>query len=167
MYHKRPSRPKRIIWLGGLLCLAVLMADWSQWPLLANNPTHMASPTLDPAQNVLGGELQSCCMDPVTGFYRNGRCDTGPQDRGVHVVCARLTQAFLDYSASCGNDLKTPRPEFGFAGLKPGDQWCLCAARWKEALDAGVAPPVILEATHAKALQFVSLEDLQAHALQK
>lgn len=125
----------------------------------------MNTPTLDPARNVLGGDLQSCCLDPITGFYRNGRCDTGPQDRGVHVVCARVTREFLDYSASCGNDLKTPRPAFGFEGLKPGDQWCLCAARWKEALDAGVAPPVVLEATHAKALEFVSLETLQAHAL--
>jgi uncharacterized protein len=152
------------LWLSGTLFLAgYLLADDANrlfdLDLMNTIPQ-------EAAQNVLGGELQSCCMDPITGFYRNGRCDTGPQDRGVHVVCARVTQEFLDYSAGCGNDLKTPRPEFGFEGLKPGDQWCLCAARWKEALEAGVAPPVVLEATHQKALDYVSLEVLQRHALQ-
>jgi len=117
------------------------------------------------AKNVLGTELQSCCLDPVTGFYRNGRCETGPEDRGSHVVCARVTEEFLQYSASRGNDLMTPRPQFQFAGLKPGDQWCLCASRWRESLEAGVAPPVVLAATHEAALRYVSMEQLQAHAL--
>ena len=113
--------------------------------------------------NVLGGELRVCCTAPVTGFYRNGRCDTGPEDLGVHSVCAQVTEEFLAFSKAQGNDLSTPRP--GFAGLKPGDRWCLCAARWKEALDHGVAPPVVLSATHAATLRIVSLEQLREHAL--
>ena len=117
------------------------------------------------AFNVLGTELQSCSTDPLTGFYRNGCCETGADDDGVHVVCARVTTEFLEFSARVGNDLSTPRPQFGFAGLRPGDQWCLCAARWAEALEAGVAPPVVLEATHARALEWCSLTDLRAHAL--
>lgn len=145
----------------GIGCLAVCL--WTAFSSFSSMDP--SSIELAPAVNVLGGELQSCCMDPITGFYRNGRCDTGPQDRGIHVVCARLTQEFLDFSASCGNDLKTPRPEYGFAGLKPGDQWCLCVARWKEAMEAGVAPPVILASTHRNALNVVSLKQLQAHAL--
>jgi uncharacterized protein (DUF2237 family) len=119
------------------------------------------------ARNVLGTPLASCCFDPLTGFYRTGSCHTGPNDLGTHVVCARVTREFLDFSRSRGNDLTTPAPEYRFRGLKPGDRWCLCASRWREALEAGVAPPVILEATHAKALQFVSLEDLQRHALDR
>jgi len=115
------------------------------------------------AKNVLGTPLQTCCTDPMTGFYRNGRCDTGIEDRGVHVVCSRVTQEFLEYSKSRGNNLMSPFP--GFPGLKPGDQWCLCAGRWQEALDAGVAPPVILASTHEAALQTLSLEDLKQHAL--
>lgn len=117
------------------------------------------------ARNVLGGPLATCCTTPMTGFYRDGNCHTGPQDAGTHVVCARVTQAFLEFSVARGNDLVTPVPQFQFPGLKPGDKWCLCAARWKEALDAGVAPPVVLAATHEKALDFVSLEDLKRHAL--
>lgn len=117
------------------------------------------------ARNVLGKPLQSCCTNPMTGFYRNGRCDTGADDRGLHLVCARMTAEFLAFSVSRGNDLVTPVPEYAFPGLKPGDCWCLCVTRWKEALDAGVAPPVNLEGTHISALEFVSLEDLQAHAL--
>ncbi len=101
----------------------------------------------------------------MTGFHRNGCCDTGSGDLGVHVVCARMTEAFLQFSRSRGNDLTTPQPEMGFPGLVPGDRWCLCAARWREALEAGVAPPVILEATHMAALEYVDLEDLQRHAL--
>ncbi|MBE9076352.1 DUF2237 domain-containing protein [Romeria aff. gracilis LEGE 07310] len=116
------------------------------------------------AKNVLGSELQACCTDPMTGFYRDGSCHTGPQDRGSHVVCARVTEAFLSYTKAQGNDLSTPRPEFNFPGLKPGDGWCLCAARWKEALDDGVAPPVVLAATHEAALKTVSLDDLKANA---
>jgi uncharacterized protein (DUF2237 family) len=101
----------------------------------------------------------------MTGFYRTGKCETGPDDIGTHVVCARMTAEFLAFTKSQGNDLSTPAPWFRFPGLKPGDQWCLCVSRWKEALEAGVAPPVILEATHEKALEFVSLEDLKRHAL--
>jgi uncharacterized protein (DUF2237 family) len=116
------------------------------------------------AKNVLGTELQSCSLDPLTGFYRTGCCDTGAGDSGVHTVCAVLTAEFLDFSASVGNDLSTPMPEYGFAGLKPGDQWCLCAPRWQEALEAGKAPPVLLEATHAATLEWVGLRDLREHA---
>jgi uncharacterized protein len=115
-------------------------------------------------RNVLGGPLEPCGVDPVTGFWRDGSCRTGGQDVGVHAVCAVMTEEFLEFSASVGNDLSTPQPEFGFAGLEPGDRWCLCAGRWQEALEAGVAPPVVLEATHALALEFSSLDDLQAHA---
>ena len=113
--------------------------------------------------NVLGGVLQVCCTAPVTGFYRNGKCDTGAEDLGVHAVCAHVTEQFLAFSKAQGNDLSAPRQ--GFSGLKPGDRWCLCAARWKEALDHGVAPPVVLSATHAATLRIVSLEDLREHAL--
>ncbi len=115
------------------------------------------------AKNVLGTELQACSTDPMTGFYRNGWCQTGAGDHGVHTVCARMTEEFLAYSASVGNDLSTPMPEYGFAGLRPGDQWCLCAPRWQEALDAGAAPKVILEATHIGTLEWASLGDLQQH----
>jgi uncharacterized protein len=114
--------------------------------------------------NVLGGSLEPCSVDRVTGFYRDGSCRTGGQDVGVHAVCAVMTEEFLEFSVSAGNDLSTPRPEWGFPGLRPGDRWCVCAPRWQEALDAGVAPPVVLEATHALALEFSSLDDLRAHA---
>ena len=114
--------------------------------------------------NVLGGELEGCSFDPLTGFWRDGSCQTGGQDVGVHAVCAVMTDAFLRFSASVGNDLSTPHPDLGFPGLQPGDRWCLCASSWQEALEAGVAPPVVLEATHALALEFSSLADLQAHA---
>jgi uncharacterized protein (DUF2237 family) len=117
------------------------------------------------AKNVRGEPLASCCMEPLTGFYRNGSCDTGPGDDGIHVICARMTAEFLKFSKRRGNDLSTPVPEWGFAGLKPGDCWCLCAARWKEALRAGVAPPVNVDATHISALEFVSLEELEAHSI--
>jgi uncharacterized protein (DUF2237 family) len=116
------------------------------------------------ARNVLGGELESCSTDPLTGFYRNGCCDTGGEDAGVHTVCVRLTEEFLEFSRQVGNDLSTPRPEYGFAGLRPGDQWCLCAPRWAEALAAGRAPEVVLEATHARTLEWVDLKDLRQHA---
>lgn len=115
--------------------------------------------------NVLGEELQSCSTDPLTGFYRDGCCNTGGEDAGVHTVCAVMTEEFLRFSASVGNDLSTPRPEYGFSGLEPGDQWCLCAPRWKEALDSGQAPPVVLAATHMATLEYVSLAELQAHAI--
>jgi uncharacterized protein len=116
-------------------------------------------------RNVLGGTLESCCSSPLTGFYRTGRCETGPQDLGRHVICAKMTAEFLAFSKAKGNDLSTAVPEFGFPGLQPGDKWCLCAARWNEALAAGVAPPVVLGATHEAALEIVSLADLKRHAL--
>ena len=115
--------------------------------------------------NVLGGRLLPCSQEPRTGFYRDGCCNTGPEDLGLHVVCARMTAAFLAFSAERGNDLSTPQPETGFPGLEPGDQWCLCAGRWREAQEAGVAPPVVLAATHEEALAVVSLEDLKRHAV--
>jgi uncharacterized protein len=115
--------------------------------------------------NVLGTALLACSFDPLTGFLRDGCCNTDTLDHGTHVVCARMTAQFLAFSAEQGNDLSTPRPEFRFRGLRPGDRWCLCALRWKDALQAGVAPPVHLAATHAKALEIVTLAQLQAHAL--
>ncbi|MBI2753924.1 MAG: DUF2237 domain-containing protein [Betaproteobacteria bacterium] len=117
------------------------------------------------ALNVLGEPLAPCGLDPVTGFYRDGCCNTGYEDVGIHVVCAKMTREFLAFSKRRGNDLGTPVPETGFPGLRPGDRWCLCAGRWKEALDAGAAPPVILQATHEEALAVVSLADLKRHAI--
>ncbi|CAA9304922.1 FIG00809218: hypothetical protein [uncultured Coleofasciculus sp.] len=117
------------------------------------------------ARNVLGKELQTCCTSPMTGYYRDGKCSTGAGDVGAHIVCAQVTEEFLTFSKSKGNDLSTPVPAFNFPGLKPGDCWCLCASRWKEALDAGVAPPVNLSATHALAVEYVSLDELKQHAL--
>ena len=117
------------------------------------------------ARNVIGGTLEPCSTDPVTGFFRDGCCRTGGGDVGLHVVCAEMTEEFLAFSSSRGNDLVTPNPAFGFPGLVAGDRWCLCVERWREALDAGVAPPVVLEATHVSALEFVDLEDLRAHAI--
>ncbi|MBE9215359.1 DUF2237 domain-containing protein [Plectonema cf. radiosum LEGE 06105] len=117
------------------------------------------------AKNVLGEKLQPCCTSPMTGFLRNGMCDTGPQDFGVHVVCAEVTEEFLTYTKSMGNDLSTPVPMYDFPGLKPGDKWCLCASRWKEAMDDGVAPKVVLSATHEAALEYVSLDELKQHAV--
>jgi len=116
-------------------------------------------------RNVLGGPLHPCGTDPMTGFFRDGSCRTCEEDRGTHTVCARVTEDFLDFSRANGNDLSTPRPDFGFPGLKPGDRWCLCAGRWKDALEAGMAPPVILECTHEATLEVVSLEELRAHAI--
>lgn len=114
--------------------------------------------------NVLGGDLQCCCMNPLTGYYRDGFCQTGPGDYGLHTVCAVMTFEFLAFSKSRGNDLSTPRPDLGFPGLEPGDRWCLCVERWQEALEAGFAPPVVLEATHASTVEFVSIEQLMQHA---
>lgn len=114
--------------------------------------------------NVLGGELLACSFDPLTGYYRDGSCRAAPDDSGTHLVCARVTKEFLAFSLSRGNDLVTPDPDFRFRGLKPGDRWCLCALRWLEALEAGVAPPVVLEATHERALDLVPLELLRRHA---
>ena len=117
------------------------------------------------AKNVLGTTLQTCSLDPLTGFTRTGCCETGPQDNGSHTVCAQVTEEFLIFSASQGNDLTTPRPEYGFEGLQPGDRWCLCASRWHEAAEAGFAPPVILEASHEKCFDKVNLADLKYHEL--
>lgn len=122
----------------------------------------MHAPT--PAKSVLGTELDECSCDPLTGWFRDGRCRTDERDLGRHVVCAVMTDEFLAYSRSRGNDLVTPRPEYDFPGLKPGDHWCLCALRWQEAFDAGVAPPVVLQSTHERALSFLKPADLKAHA---
>ena len=116
-------------------------------------------------KNVLGTALQLCSLNPLTGFTRSCCCETGPNDNGSHTVCAQVTDEFLAYSISRGNDLSTPRPEYGFEGLKAGDRWCVCAARWLEASEAGFAPPVILEACHVNCLEIVSLADLKYHEL--
>jgi uncharacterized protein len=116
-------------------------------------------------RNRIGEKLEMCSIRPMSGFYRTGCCETGPEDVGAHVVCAEVTADFLAFSRTRGNDLSKPVPEFGFPGLKPGDRWCLCAVRWKEALDAGVAPRVVLRATHADALEYVSLGELKRQAL--
>ena len=117
------------------------------------------------AMNVLGTDLEDCSSEPLTGFYRTGCCETGSDDVGIHTVCALVTEEFLAFSKSVGNDLSTPAPHFGFPGLKPGDRWCLCAPRWVEALEAGMAPPVILAATHAATLEFATLTDLRRFAV--
>ena len=117
------------------------------------------------ARNVLGTELKACSYDPLTGFFRDGCCNTDQTDRGSHVVCAVVSEEFLNYSKSRGNDLSTPRPEYRFRGLRDGDRWCLCALRWREALSEGIAPQVVLECTHEQALQFVTLAQLKAHAV--
>jgi hypothetical protein len=119
------------------------------------------------ARNVLGGPLDICCLSPRTGFFRTGRCETGREDLGLHLVCAEMTEDFLAFSRDRGNDLSTPVPENGFPGLQPGDRWCLCVTRWKEAWEAGVPPPVLLAATHHSALEFVDLEVLVEHALDR
>lgn len=116
-------------------------------------------------KNVLGGPLESCCTNPVTGFYRTGCCETGPDDRGLHLVCARMTEEFLAFSKREGNDLSTPMPQYRFPGLQEGDRWCLCAGRWLDAYRAGVAPKIILTATHENMLEHVALEELQKYAL--
>jgi uncharacterized protein (DUF2237 family) len=115
--------------------------------------------------NVFGEPVATCSLSPLTGFFRDGCCHTGPEDVGVHTVCVEVTAEFLAFSKARGNDLSTPQPEFGFAGLAPGDRWCLCAARWQEALEAGCAPRVVLAATHEATLEVVALADLKRHAL--
>ena len=119
----------------------------------------------DDQRNVFGEPITACSLNPLTGFYRTGCCETGPEDVGVHTVCAEVTREFLEFSKRRGNDLSTPRPELGFPGLNPGDRWCLCAARWQEAFEAGAAPRVVLAATHASTLGIVRLADLKRHAL--
>jgi len=117
-------------------------------------------------KNVIGGRLLPCSVSPRTGFYRDGCCNTGPEDVGMHVVCVQMTEPFLDFSREHGNDLSTPVPEHDFPGLAPGDRWCVCVARWREAVDAGVAPPVVLTATHEETLAVVTLDALKRHAVQ-
>jgi uncharacterized protein (DUF2237 family) len=119
----------------------------------------------EPDVNVVGGKLLPCSTEPLTGFYRNGCCSTGPEDIGSHTVCVVLTEEFLEFSKAVGNDLSTPRPEYGFGGLQPGDRWCLCASRWLEAHEAGHAPDVVLGATHARALDVVPIELLTARSV--
>jgi hypothetical protein len=128
---------------------------------ISNGNGHRPKP-----KNVLGTELKVCCTSPMTGFYRDGFCKTGADDRGSHTICVRVTAEFLAFSKSRGNDLSTPRPEFQFPGLVDGDKWCLVAVRWQEALEANAAPDVILEATHEAALQYVSLEDLRKYQVE-
>ena len=123
-----------------------------------------SEPGRQPAINVLGGPIAPCSVQPLTGFYRDGCCNTGVEDVGLHTVCVVLTAEFLAFSKTRGNDLSTPMPRYHFAGLKPGDRWCLCAMRWKEAFEAGAAPQVVLEATHAVTLHVVELADLRKHA---
>jgi uncharacterized protein (DUF2237 family) len=118
-----------------------------------------------PQKNVFGAEIQVCNTSPMTGYYRNGCCDTGSGDGGLHIICAELTDEFLEFTKSNGNDLCTPVPEYGFPGLKAGDRWCLCASRWREAMEAGCAPPIVLEATHETALDVVPLNILQKFEL--
>ena len=120
---------------------------------------------MEPPVNVLGTPLQSCSMDPRTGWFRDGCCNTDANDHGSHTVCAKVTQDFLEYLVVRGNDLITPRPEFGFPGLRPGDQWCVCAASWRQAHQVGKGCPVVLESTHEAALRIVPLEELMAHSL--
>ncbi len=117
------------------------------------------------ARNVLAKKLETCCKEPLTGFLRNGKCDTCSEDVGMHTVCAEMTAEFLAFSSSRGNDLSTPMPDFGFSGLKPGDRWCICLGRWLEAVEAGVAPPISLRATHVSVIEHVSMDVLTAHAL--
>ena len=127
--------------------------------------TKLLGATNSMAKNVLGTDLEDCSRDPLTGYYRDGCCNTGPGDMGVHTVCAVVTDEFLEFSKNVGNDLSTPHPEAGFAGLRDGDSWCLCAPRWQEALEAGAAPKVRLAATHIATLEWATLSDLEAHAL--
>src|SRR6056297_1414484 len=132
---------------------------------IINLTTLMSQNNGQSVKNVLGKSLITCCTDPLTGFYRNGRCKTGPEDYGTHVVCALVTKEFLEFTKTKGNDLSTPRPEYNFPGLEPGDRWCLCALRWKEAYEHKSAPKVILESTHEKALEYIDLEILEEYAL--
>jgi len=132
---------------------------------LAVSSGEEARSPMNPDRNVLGGPLEPCSMAPRTGFYRDGCCNTGHEDMGLHVVCAQVTRPFLEFARRQGNDLVTPAPQYAFPGLKPGDRWCVCAATWRQAYEAGVAPPVMLRATHEETLAVIALEALEAHAL--
>ena len=144
--------------------LIIISLLFSFFSIQKSNTIDM-KPSTEKAKNVLGTELQACCYDPMTGWFRDGSCNTAANDIGTHVVCAEMTNEFLNFSAQCGNDLKTPMPAYNFPGLKPGDKWCLCVSRWKEAMEKGLAPPVILNGTHQKALETVTIEDLKKHEL--
>ena len=161
---KTHVRMKRLFWILFILGIGFLVLSVRDTP---TSKSHKMEKENEEIRNVLGGVLQTCCVEPMTGFYRNGRCDTGPDDYGTHVVCAEMTREFLDYTKNKGNDLCTARPEYHFPGLKPGDKWCLCAVRWQEAYEAGFAPPVILERTHEKALQYIRLSALKSKVLRK
>ena len=155
----------RIIQHFGLLALSFILIPANvaaQGCLTPNNEKKICMSV--PDKNVIGEDLNACGYDPVTGFYRNGYCQTGIEDRGIHVVCAIVTQEFLEYSRTKGNDLISPRPEFNFPGLKDGDRWCLCAARWYQAYKADVAPPVLLSATHEKGGEIIPIEILKKFA---
>ena len=130
---------------------------------MANRESEAAMPGID--RNVLGGTLESCSLAPRTGFYRDGCCNTGPEDLGLHVVCTEVTREFLEFAQAQGNDLITPVPEYDFPGLEPGDRWCVCAATWRQAYEAGVASPVVLAATHEETLAVIPLAALKEHAL--
>ncbi|MFT5264195.1 MAG: hypothetical protein ACI8YQ_002941 [Polaribacter sp.] len=145
-----------------ILSITILLFFYSFFPYNQKNNDTMKIVTKE-SRNILGEALQACCFEPATGWFRDGYCNTDMNDRGVHVVCAIMTDEFLNYSASCGNNLKTPAPNYGFPGLKAGDKWCLCLSRWKEAMEAGLAPPIVSAGTHEKALEVVSLEDLKRH----
>lgn len=151
-------------WRNSLFLALLLMGAGAGYAYITQT-TNVMTATSSTARNVLGEPLANCCTDPMTGFFRDGFCHTGWQDRGTHVVCAVMTREFLEYTLAQGNDLCTARPEYSFPGLAPGDKWCLCVSRWKEAMLAGVAPPVELAATHEKALSVVTLEELQAHTI--
>ena len=148
------------ILINSILCSILLLGTHQK--MYAQAQKQKTKTTM--ATNVLSTALQPCCFDPKTGYFRDGYCKTRLDDVGTHVVCAVVTQEFLTFTKSRGNDLETPAPQYDFPGLKPGDKWCLCVLRWKEALDAGVAPPVVLESTHAVALKYVQLIDLEKHA---
>ena len=120
----------------------------------------------EPDRNVIGGSLLECSAEPLTGFFRDGCCATGPEDVGSHTVCTIVTEQFLSFSRQVGNDLSTPQPQFGFPGLRPGDRWCVCAARWLEAHESGCAPPVLLAATHERALELIEIDTLLAYAIE-
>jgi hypothetical protein len=147
-------------YIGLVLIFLVTMGLY--WPVLAQNK----QPNPQSAKNINSEALVTCSTDPMTGFYRDGKCDSGPEDRGIHVVCAKMTREFLNYTKSKGNDLITPNLAYGFPGLEPGDQWCVCAGRWYQAKQADLAPPVILDATNMKALEIIDRTDLEAHAFE-
>ena len=153
---------KKIVSITSLLVLASLLLSF--FSIKKSNLSNMNDQP-QKAKNVLGTELQACCFEPKTGWYRDGFCNTDMNDHGSHVVCAEMTDEFLNFSAKCGNNLKTPMPAYGFPGLKAGDKWCLCVSRWKEAMEVGLAPPIILESSHQKALETVTIDDLRKHQL--